>query len=217
MCVFSDCPHVLTTPFCTTGDHNYLRRVFQVGVSRQARLLRLYGARKRAKQLFKFNPKPEKKEPRSANHISNTTNKTAVSRTDEQFDELVHKVAASCLQVISEHVRQDECTDERGMCMYYICMCMYELPTHVHMSMLGREPKVMYSKYLQINQITIPMEAVPTACIYRHLIQIPIQMRVTRTTTVYVYVWAITPTASGTCQVTDMGSLFSDANLFNGD
>ena len=60
--------------------------------------------------------------------------------------------------------------------------------------MLDRKPKVMYSKYFQINQITIPMEAVPTACVYRHLNQIPIQMRVTRTTTVYVYVWAITPT-----------------------
>ena len=78
--------------------------------------------------------------------------------------------------------------------MYYICMCMYELPTQVYMSMLDRKPKVMYSKYFQINQITIPMEAVPTACVYRHLNQIPIQMRVTRTTTVYVYVWAITPT-----------------------
>ena len=60
--------------------------------------------------------------------------------------------------------------------------------------MLDRKPKVMYSKYFQINQITISMEAVPTACVYRHLNQIPIQMRVTRTTTVYVYVWTITPT-----------------------
>ena len=133
MCVFSDCPHVLTTPFCTTGDHNYLRRVFQAGASRQARLLRLYGARKRAKQLFKFNPKPEKKEPRSANHISNTTNKTAVSRTDEQFDELVHKVAASCLQVISEHERMTDKNVYGKMsalmnavcvCIIYACVCM---------------------------------------------------------------------------------------------
>ena len=71
MCNLNDL-NTFTTPFHTTGDRNYLRRVFHISAKRQTRLLRLHdsicSAKKIAKQVFKPNSKTEKNKSTVSNN-----------------------------------------------------------------------------------------------------------------------------------------------------